>query len=410
MLCITSSNAYEWNGIILATDQNYKLFVGTKYFNLNFTSEQKKTVQLGNNTIASKSLPYTNFGFESLTVDSFDFHSQHSNKAFLASPKQAYQEEFSSILFLVTICDNKMQATVENFKDFWYGNGITSGIGAKMLECSNSNIIFAPKDNIIVPLNIPCQVMVAGKTIDYTRLTDNNAEDYAEYWMEYAVIVAENNSIDVSKYLHKVMQLPYVSFLRWAGLAYSECATNAFARWRCFTWINGPQQYSTYVHEFGHTFGIDHANKGEDEYADPTCAMGNIGLKTCFNAPHMYMLGWNTPIAKYTPSTLPKNKRLMFNLPLMGTSNTTFILYDNNLYISYDIINFVPVISIYTTFGRASTIIGGLTTSDPRIVYTCKLKLVYVDMTEMIQFVTMLQKCLSTHLPMILMCHQVRLK
>jgi len=54
------------------------------------------------------------------------------------------------------------------------------------------------------------------------------------------------------------------------------------------------------AHELGHTMGLKHASRLDDEYGDPSCVMGFVdgGLsqrEACFNAPHMKAIGWSTP-------------------------------------------------------------------------------------------------------------------
>ena len=62
----------------------------------------------------------------------------------------------------------------------------------------------------------------------------------------------------------------------------------------------------TQQHELGHNLNLHHASQGGDEYGDYTGAMGtgnwDDDFKTCYNAAHMYQLGWLTNVAEFSSS------------------------------------------------------------------------------------------------------------
>ena len=50
-------------------------------------------------------------------------------------------------------------------------------------------------------------------------------------------------------------------------------------------------------HELGHNLGNMHSSTYSDEYGDCTCAMAACYGYRCYNAPQMWRLGWNKPLA-----------------------------------------------------------------------------------------------------------------
>jgi len=59
-------------------------------------------------------------------------------------------------------------------------------------------------------------------------------------------------------------------------------------------------------HEFGHNLNLHHASEGEVEYGDTTGAMGSGNwdddFRSCYNAAHMYQLGWLTNVLEFSSS------------------------------------------------------------------------------------------------------------
>jgi hypothetical protein len=117
----------------------------------------------------------------------------------------------------------------------------------------------------------------------------NNCDVYG--MVSVAEAQAKAEGYDVSKYQHRVLALPELPACKWSGLGSMGCGSY------CYSWGKGTYP-PLYAHEIGHNLGMHHAaldfnndSKIDDEYGDPTDAMGNRSYGTA-NAPHRVQLDW----------------------------------------------------------------------------------------------------------------------
>ena len=103
-----------------------------------------------------------------------------------------------------------------------------------------------------------------------------------------------------------------------------------------------PYTYSMRLaaHELGHNMGLFHAARYNDEYGDPTCAMGFVGgglkdRKACFNAPHMNALGWTVPEEIKNTGKIVLRTDPTYTYTIDGNFYFQFILDELYIYKSY---------------------------------------------------------------------------
>lgn len=219
---------------------------------------------------------------------------------------------------------------------------------------------------IIVPyvVDVPCGEGVP-KPLNWNN--DNTRRtiecNYWE-WTSNALNIVKQRSPTLywQHYDHIMFILPDVDKCNFAGLGVvGPCSGRD-----CRIWITNiyATQLATYLHEIGHTLGLNHAGFNNSEYGDLSSAMGECCFQRCYNAGNTHYLNWTHP--KYSVNILPfrafsrdvslkPNEYIMIDTPYDARY---FIQYRCPISVKYDneiIANFSKCINVYhTSFDQPS--------------------------------------------------------
>lgn len=278
------------------------------------------------------------------------------------------QNEFTSIVYFVNICDYNTHLSIDDFKNFWYSN--TFSFKELITKCSYEQFIFKDENNLVISLNVPCNNL---------NINNFNSDNYVDLLFKLynntLNQVVKNLNINLLNYKYHIINLPQElsSKINWDGLATIGCGS------LCPSWYNGislknfnvKELASLYLHEIGHNLNLEHSNSLEREYGDTTCAMGNSYNYQCFNAPNSYKLQWNNPsnIINYGINTFIeiKSRTLL--------KDNFIIIKKNNLeyYIDYRtssiIDNISNSINFYILNNQETIIIGRIFRENKSIFY-----------------------------------------
>lgn len=205
--------------------------------------------------------------------------------------KKPVKGMFSSLVILTTICNFTEQTSQSEFARFW-----NNDFASRLESCSKKFITFQKQRTLVVKHHIPCKIITkSGELITTTTVNKTNHKELMHVLMEYTLNELQQSGINVSLYTYQLLKLPVNPFkLSWDGLAVLQCTGQ-----NCWSWYDSKNlNAGLYLHEIGHNFGLDHAKTPSDEYGDTNCVMGQTTAR-CFNAPHMYALGWSEPTAQY---------------------------------------------------------------------------------------------------------------
>ncbi|GLI65217.1 hypothetical protein VaNZ11_008698, partial [Volvox africanus] len=99
-------------------------------------------------------------------------------------------------------------------------------------------------------------------------------------------------------------------------------------------WWDGSNfgDHETVLHEFGHAYGLAHANVPGGCYThdqcDWTCAMGSYGGQgiRCFNAPHNWQIGWGKSVLQLNDEGLPYGNAKEIFVPPQLSAVSSFVV------------------------------------------------------------------------------------
>ncbi|GIL56744.1 hypothetical protein Vafri_12028, partial [Volvox africanus] len=94
--------------------------------------------------------------------------------------------------------------------------------------------------------------------------------------------------------------------------------------------------HETVLHEFGHSYGLAHANVPggcfTNDQCDWTCAMGSYGGQgiRCFNAPHNWQIGWGKSVLQLDDEGLPYGYAKEILVPPQLSAVSSFVMVSTN--------------------------------------------------------------------------------
>eukprot|EP00798_Chlamydomonas_sp_ICE-L_P022084 gene22084-29148_t len=106
----------------------------------------------------------------------------------------------------------------------------------------------------------------------------------------------------------------------------ASCPDFSFVSTRALQAVNNAGQVNTNNYK-RHNLMLQHASLGNLEYGDTSCIMGYAGLgMKCPNAPHLWQLGWGTPIADFDiAATMALGSSRNFTLPAAVMDGRNFL-------------------------------------------------------------------------------------
>ncbi len=156
-------------------------------------------------------------------------------------------------------------------------------------------------------------------------------DDYAaqncnyQHWADAAEAAAAQ-TIDLSRYQHRVFVLPHYTQLPrcgWAGIATIGCDPSSF----CRAWIADGDSGIVYAHELGHNLNLAHAGTDTDNdgvinqiYGDYSDPMGSSLDWHLFNAPHVDQMNW---YANYSGSIVTVTQSGTYDIAVLDATPPT---------------------------------------------------------------------------------------
>ncbi|KAL6762985.1 Gametolysin peptidase M11-domain-containing protein, partial [Haematococcus lacustris] len=244
------------------------------------------------------------------------------------------------IVYLASMCTPRgvqpAAASVQDMRSMLFGPG---GLNDLYGQCSGQQANLDPINTVVMQVNIPC----SGTKLDGSGPWDTTTcgNDQIFDWVDWADGRARAAGVNLGHFYHKVFVLPrkHTTFLAscgFAGLASTgmwgmEPDTPVSKPYGYgLAWIGGDfaLQQSTWAHELGHNYWLSHASTAwpgqpVQEYLDYSCAMSNGGISgpapRCFNAPHLWQVGWFPMQAEYFSADLVPNTPQQLQLPAQGS-------------------------------------------------------------------------------------------
>lgn len=213
----------------------------------------------------------------------------------------------TSLTFLVTLCD-KPPPVDKNYVESMYFGPSRWNIKGFITACSHGTWAFEPHQNLVIPVNIPCfgTSPRSGRRYNHTLCGSNEIHGWAETAEDYALAVL---GVDYRRYSKRWLLLPQVN-CGWNGLG-SVGGVHA--------WIKGGHTtiIDTYLHEYGHTFGLQHSSVQGSEYGDSSSPMGNCcDTPRCYNAAQQLQLEWTGLLHDIKTSPTP-HRWTYYDLPAL---------------------------------------------------------------------------------------------
>ncbi|GAX74021.1 hypothetical protein CEUSTIGMA_g1471.t1 [Chlamydomonas eustigma] len=144
--------------------------------------------------------------------------------------------------------------------------------------------------------------------------------------------IASQPNIDVSLYQHRVLLMP-------PGTPCSSLGVEGMFYPDIFVLVNAgePIPSSAFLHEFGHNLGLQHSSVLgglPDSQEDTSSIMGAAGPMRCYNAPHIWQLGWGQPSNVIGFDDVPAGSWMYERLVPLGSSPNGYIILQPGQYSS----------------------------------------------------------------------------
>jgi hypothetical protein len=231
-----------------------------------------------------------------------------------------------SLTVVLNICNEHSAVSITNLTSILNHNAEYVNLPDMIDICSSG---LRSYETTIVPyvVNIPC---ANGRKELETKHTMN-----CDYWgwsnTALSILKEHSPAIYSKSYDHTIYILPDIDKCEFAGLGViGPCSGRD-----CRIWITGiyASQLATYVHEIGHTLGIQHASYNGSEYGDLSSAMGSCCFQRCYNAGNTNFLQWTHPKTSF--NILPLR---YFSKDILLLPNEYFVVdtpYDARFFIQY---------------------------------------------------------------------------
>lgn len=243
--------------------------------------------------------------------------------ALVSSTVQAIQRT-SSITYMYNICGNKPAIDLTKLQQIYFA---TSGqsVDNMFKSCSHGYARFLKTDNIIIELNVPCKLGNPKIKCDFSLMMA--VRKWADTYIRNKTITNIKRRINI-----------YPSVCPTIALGTTGCNSG----W-CDVWVAGGQAVTdvgSYIHEIGHTLGLNHASIPTSPTGDASSPMGwCCGGAKCHNAPHLFQLGWTKPMLNLVISKMLLGSKIIFTIPELSLSNKNMIRIRTKniayIYISY---------------------------------------------------------------------------
>ncbi|PNH01370.1 hypothetical protein TSOC_012758 [Tetrabaena socialis] len=167
-------------------------------------------------------------------------------------------------------------------------------------------------------LALPCSGQGSFGRWSTSTCTDTDRTGWAEY-LTQAVVTAWG--VDAAKYDNIIIAIP--SGTSCGGSSWGSQTCRHRGPTRCAVVAeqipSGGWDPTRLMHELGHTMGLFHSllAGSDNPYGDTSCIMGD-GVRTCYNAAQMSLLGWAAPAANLSAADLPPGTWVTFALPAVS--------------------------------------------------------------------------------------------
>lgn len=261
--------------------------------------------------------------------------------AFLCSSLQMH-----SLTMVLNVCNVSSVVSPSNLTSILNKNAYHDNLPDMMDACSHG---YRTYSTTILPyvIHIPC-----------TNAERESGECKSWEWSSQALNILKQRSPTIynQNYDHVIFILPDFNNCDFAGLGVIGPCTGR----DCRIWITSTYatELSTYMHEIGHTLGLQHASFNGSEYGDHSSVMGECCFPRCYNAANTQFLNWTHPKHSFTilpfrafskDVFLQPNEYIIVDTPYDARY---FIQYRFPISVNYDDVfvgNFSKCINVYHT-------------------------------------------------------------
>ncbi|GIL56747.1 hypothetical protein Vafri_12019 [Volvox africanus] len=264
------------------------------------------------------------------------------------------------LIYITTFCgyNEIAAATAESIVDLFFVGKNTwknRDIATYFRTCSYGKVNIYPSNvKILGPVQVPCNGTLkqphpfsTGSAFNTNHCIANDNMYKWHVWL--GSWAAANHGINANDYHHRIIILPTHFAFRIPDCGGFSGASTA-GKWSLFTptaanswgtgfmWWDGSNfgDHETLLHEFGHSYGLAHANVPggcfTNDQCDWTCAMGSYGGQgiRCFNAPHNWQIGWGKSVLQLDDEGLPYGYAKEILVPPQLSAVSSFVMVSTN--------------------------------------------------------------------------------